>query len=339
MIFDVDTVPSSVLVLSTFLSLTVAAMILFSFYCRTFRLSKGAIGRQVTHLEKRVALVHYLVCIPLFELFVIWGQHFNFGIRASSPSAVLLWVAMLLAQLLALVVAFFSSNNYRMMVHVTQILAAACSIEFFIDKAVRNAIGVEGMIISALIVCGVIEIYSVPDFFRPDSRMHQDYEMANTVAYANNPAAYERDVTGRYVPMAVGAAEEAEESGYTSEGVNAQIAATVKEKERVLGIVLRQIMETDSKAGVNELRKHIVEWQTMLAVFTQADAAANSASSTVESDHLMPWDKWQPPQSRPRTSSGRGLQHTSQRNLLNTSPVRIKSGNYENSLDEAAEEF
>lgn len=270
--------PVSVLIFSSGVTGVSSVLVLLSFWFRTVRLSRGAVRRQISPFEKRLALVHYALCLPLFELLVVWGPLVDSSIQPSEPFVILFWICVQLSQSLALVAAMFSRRNYRMMVHVAQILQFPCMAAFFCERLYRRVINVEGMIISALIVCGIIEIYTVPDFFRDDSPIYtSNYSM--TVRHLGDDDSADEGL-GRPPPIPY----EDEESGFTSEmddpfnRTNAEVIER-REKERLLAEVVQKLMEADVNWGVKKLRELLSECQQMLMSAFQSGTTESSATT------------------------------------------------------------
>lgn len=324
--------PTPVLVISTTIALITALLIIVAFWFRTARLNRGDVKRQVSQLEKRLILVHYAICLPLFELMVVWGPRFSASIKPSSPPVVLAWISVLLASLLSLVIAYFSRKNYRMMVHVALILQFPCMSFAFGDRLFRGVLGAEGMIISALIVCGIVEIFTVPDFFHPDSQRHRDYEMANSVHYTSDPELYEQDMHKRYEEC------DAEDSGFVSDygegrGVTA-LASDKRAREQVVSAVLQKIANANLNAGANEMRDTLRWCQDQIVAVFAHPTKLPSASSASESVHDgLPWNQHSYRKSH-SNSSNRGAGVDMQ--ISPRAPVR-GSRNFERSFDEEEE--
>lgn len=134
---------------------------------RSDRFESSAACNRWWFVHKRMALLHYLLLVPLFELFVTWGATM-FGDDRVKPIAAnvqLAALAFLIASCLVLVVACATRRSYRMMIYTMQNMELQCVATYFCERIVNTGFGGESVVVAALLVCSLIEVFTVPDFF------------------------------------------------------------------------------------------------------------------------------------------------------------------------------
>lgn len=161
------TVSFGTLVSLTVFSFARIVFILMPHCSRSTRFESSITRGKWRIFHRRLAVLHYGFLAPLFEVFVTWGATI-FGEQAIVPLAAeveLSWLAVLIGTCVILVVAALTRTSYRMMVYTVQIMELPCTTAFFCERAVNANFGGETVIVVALLICSIVEVFTVPDFF------------------------------------------------------------------------------------------------------------------------------------------------------------------------------
>ena len=149
------------------LSFVRVVMLLLPHLVKSERLESSPLRNKWWYFHKRISLLHYLVLAPLFEVFIIWGS-VVFGSDTIQPVVVevlLAWLSIVILSIILLLIACCTRNAYRMMVYSTQLMELACTVMFFSDRCKDTRVSSEISVVVALVVCNVVEVFTVPDFF------------------------------------------------------------------------------------------------------------------------------------------------------------------------------
>lgn len=192
---NVQTVGSGTLITLTALSSIRAALMLVPHCVRSVRFDSSLSRNKWWFVHRRMALLHYAFLVPFFELFVTWGPTL-LGEATISPFAAevqLVWLSVLVATAVILLTACGVRTGYRMMIYVGQILELPCMVAFLCERATNDSFGGgETSVIGAIVVCSVIEVFTVPDFFHNYFPNRQ----SDTAAFSRD-----YDGSGNGVPM------------------------------------------------------------------------------------------------------------------------------------------
>lgn len=150
------------------LSTVVVVLVCLCMLCATFgfawRHSHTTLKKMFNPMERRFILVQYLFVIPLFEIVVVWGTHSGVLSDESSGSSIVTWILFNMWCLVLLVVALFSGERYRFVVHMQQCMRFPVALMFFCDRFYNAVMGVEGAIISCMIMCSFFEVLGASDY-------------------------------------------------------------------------------------------------------------------------------------------------------------------------------
>jgi hypothetical protein len=179
--------PYGVQIGSTVVSVLLSLLIVNSAFGITFSYSNLSLKGMFNKVEKRAIIIQYLIAMPLFEIFVIWGPDWTDGIAHNSTSSVVSWLAVNCLSVILVIVAFFSLQRYRMLIHVAQCMRAPTAVMFFSDRLINFSIGVEGVFIGAVFVTSMFELFHVHRFLSPSRRQPMPLDIAPDPAPAPVP--------------------------------------------------------------------------------------------------------------------------------------------------------
>jgi hypothetical protein len=159
--------PYGVQVASSVVSLLLSLLVVNSAFGAAFNFSHQTLKGMFNKVEKRAIIFQYLVTMPLFEVFVIWGPDWTDAITRNSTSSVVAWLAVNCLSVVLVVLSLFALHRYRMLIHVAQCMRAPTAVMFFCDRIINFSIGVEGVFIGAVFVCSMFELFHVHRFLTP----------------------------------------------------------------------------------------------------------------------------------------------------------------------------
>lgn len=162
----IDFVPHGVLVASSFVSALLSLLMLNATFGATWSFSHSALRTMFSSMERRAIALQYLVAMPFFELFVVWGPHIDVGIDHNSTSSVVAWLVVNTLCVGFLFVATFSLHRYRALVYRAQSARMPLAIVYFCDRSINFTVGVEGVFIGFVFGCAMFEMSQVDDYFR-----------------------------------------------------------------------------------------------------------------------------------------------------------------------------
>lgn len=160
-------VPDGVLIASSFISGVLSLVLLNAAFGAACAFSHKDLTRMFNAVEKFVIVFQYLIAMPAFELFVIWGPSLTIGINHNSSSSVVSWIAVNSLSLFFALASIFASARYRALMHVAQCMRAPMAIVFFCDRAINFSVGVEGVFITFVFIGGFIEMIYVHQYLAP----------------------------------------------------------------------------------------------------------------------------------------------------------------------------
>jgi hypothetical protein len=163
--------PYGVQVASSVVSLLLSLLVVNSAFGAAFNFSHMTLKGMFNKVEKRAIIFQYLVTMPLFEVFVIWGPDWTDAITRNSTSSVVAWLAVNCLSVVLVILSFFALHRYRMLIHVAQCMRAPTAVMFFCDRIINFSIGVEGVFIGGVFVCSMFELFHVHRFLTP-ARKH-----------------------------------------------------------------------------------------------------------------------------------------------------------------------
>ena len=166
--------PDGVLIASTVVSLILSLIMINAMCGATCRFARSHLRRIFYPTERKVVLVQYALCMPLFELFVIWGTKMGVSADTDSASIVVSWLVINAICLVVLGVSCCSQKNYRLLIRDAQSFRFPMSIVFFCDRAFNSVIGVECIFIILLMAFSVFEFFHVQDYFAIYAKAHTD---------------------------------------------------------------------------------------------------------------------------------------------------------------------
>ena len=150
--------PVGVLVCTSVLTGMVCLLTLNAyFFCNT-AVRFQMVRRLSSKSERRCVVVHYLVLLPLFTIFVVWGPHLQIGVLPNGSSVLAAWVGVLVTCLVLLAMGFWSVKAYMWSLELSQVLQAPAMLFFLCDRALYHALGVESIFVASLLFVVVLEM-------------------------------------------------------------------------------------------------------------------------------------------------------------------------------------
>jgi len=151
--------PTGVLVCTTAFAVFASFMTLNAYFCCNTAVRHQLIRSMSTKNERRCILLHYLIALPLFEAFVIWGPHLDIRVRPCSASVVVGWLAILIVILLLLAAGFWSARAHVYSLQLTQVLQLPAMLLFLCDRALYHSLGVESIFIILILFLVSAEMF------------------------------------------------------------------------------------------------------------------------------------------------------------------------------------
>ena len=157
-----DVEPHTLRVVSSVLTALVCLLSLNSAFGATWHFSRRALGSLFEDIEKRAMLLQYVIFLPLFELFVVWGSQVDAGNIAHNCSATLLVHIIISALSLAIICsAQFMLTRFRPLLHAAQCWRIVICVAVLCDRGVRGVIGYESFFTALVLGCALFEIAHV----------------------------------------------------------------------------------------------------------------------------------------------------------------------------------
>ena len=152
------TLPVGVLICTTAFSVLTCLLTINAYWCCTTVVRYHLIRQRSSKTERRCIILHYLVMLPMFELFVIWGPHLNIHVAPNNSSVVVAWLVVLGSVLMLLAFGFWSTRAHLFALQMTQVLQAPAMVFFLVDRAMHSALGVEAIFIFGVLLCVLFEM-------------------------------------------------------------------------------------------------------------------------------------------------------------------------------------
>lgn len=157
--------PLSIFVVSSVVSGLLSLLMLNALLGATKKYTRSQLKRIFYPTERKIVVLQYAVCLPMFELFVIWGSQLGISIDGNTASIVITWIVVNIVRILLVLSACCATTNYRLMIHVVQCYNLPLAVMFFTDRIINSVIGVEGIFIGILCVLALFEFFHVQDYF------------------------------------------------------------------------------------------------------------------------------------------------------------------------------
>jgi len=220
--------PITVLAVSTGVSLFLSLLMLNAIFGATMKFTRSQTMRMFYPTEKKVAFLQYVICLPAFEAFVIWGSYLGVSIDGNTASIVITWIVMNIVRILLVLSSCRAVGNYRLMIHVSQCFNLPLAVMFFTDRIINSSIGIEGIFIGTLCLLALFEFFHVQDYFSvfANSQMNMNFG-ARTSPFSPQSAENSVDVGGREFrpqmgqwPVQVGRKVHGSDDGYPPDDQN-----------------------------------------------------------------------------------------------------------------------
>ena len=150
--------PAGVVTSSVIFTAMISILSLNAYWCCTTSTRLRAIRLMSSKAERLCVLAHYIVALPLFEVFVVAGPHMDIKIGPNSPSVVVTWICLLVLGLLGFAIAFWSTRAHIFSLQFAQLLQGSGAVLILCDRAINRRLGVEAVFIIALLVCVAYEM-------------------------------------------------------------------------------------------------------------------------------------------------------------------------------------
>ena len=151
--------PHTLRVTSSVLTSLVCLLSLNSVFGATWHFSRRALSSLFEDLEKRAMLLQYVLFLPLFEIFVVWGSRIDSGGIAHNCSMTLLVHIIISALSLAIIgFAQFMLIRFRPLLHAAQCWRIVICVVVLCDRGVRGVIGYESFFTALVLGCALFEI-------------------------------------------------------------------------------------------------------------------------------------------------------------------------------------
>ena len=197
----VQTVSSGALVVVTVFSALRLVLLLLPHFVSSVRFDSAVGANRWSYVNRRLAVLHCVVLAPLFEIFVIWGPYVLSpdDVRPISADVLLTWLAVVVSSDIFLLVAFAVRRNYRSAALITHIMEMTVVTTFVAERTVYAHFAGEVVLLVALLITNVAEVFGVPDFFSHIFvRRRTDVESSSSSAAANdNPGDRRRPLAQR----------------------------------------------------------------------------------------------------------------------------------------------
>lgn len=139
--------PMGVLIASTAFVGVLCVISINAYFCCNTLLGHTEIRKMSTKAERRFVLLHYLVILPLFQGFVIWGPQLDPRVLNNSASVVVAWLAVNVVSSLLLALGFWSARFHVFSLQMVQVIQWPVFLFFLCDRALYGAMGIESLFV------------------------------------------------------------------------------------------------------------------------------------------------------------------------------------------------
>lgn len=153
-----DELPPYVLVVSSVFLGLVCLFSLNAFFCVTCGYTNVQLRELSSRVERRMAVLYYVLALPLFELFVIWGPHLGLAIERTTSSLVAGWMCVNLFNFFFVFGGFCSPKMHAFSLYITQSWQSLCMFFFFFDRLFNSTIGAEALFIVPVFLLGLLQL-------------------------------------------------------------------------------------------------------------------------------------------------------------------------------------
>ena len=285
--------PIGLLGCTTAFTLLLIVLTLNSYFCCTTTISHQVLRRLSSKRERRVILVHYLIALPLFEIFVIWGPHFDSRVQESSAVVVVGWLHVLAVSVCATLLGCLSAYGHVFAMQFVQVLQFPMLLLFVSDRVLYHTFGVESICTFFMLLVIILEMYlrARPNMTIPvtqDIRI-DDTEMVRT-EHLRSYKSHGGAGNGRRVSMAFGMDEEPNyESGVDSEvmdEVRARQSASqlVEFMHSVMTLRPADLKDSKQREKLVKLQRQAEIYSTVVPLPALSASGRNEASTSANVD-------------------------------------------------------
>jgi len=291
LVFEAHTsLPLAVLGCTSALTALLILLTLNSYFCCTATLNHKVLRRLTRRGERRAVLLHYLIVLPLFEIFVIWGPHFDERVQPSSASVVVGWLAVLAVSCCTTIVGCVSGYAHVFSLQFVQVLQFPMMLLFLCDRALYHTLGVESICTVAMLAVVVCELYlrARPNMQMPvttdiridDTEMLQS-EHLRSWQHKNNAS--------RRLSVGMDAGEPNYESGVDSEvmeEVRARNSASqlVEFMHSVLSLRAGDMKNAEQRERLEKLQRQAEVYRTVVPLRALSASGRNETSTSANVD-------------------------------------------------------
>lgn len=169
--------PHGLRVASTLFAVLVALLSLNTAFGATWSQSHSSLKDLFEPVERRAMLAQYMLAVPLFEWFVVWGSPSGFSVEPNSSSVLIMHVLVSVLSVALLGLAQVAILRARALVHITQAMRIVVCIAVFCDRATRRVLGYEAFFVGVVLVCAMFEVVHVRvNFIVPAGRASESVD-------------------------------------------------------------------------------------------------------------------------------------------------------------------
>lgn len=279
--------PHSLRVASTVFAVLAALLSINMAFGATWSQSRNSLQELFEPVERRAMLAQYLLAVPLFEWFVVWGSPVAFSVAPNASSVLIMHTLVSILSVVLLCMAQVLTVRSRALLHITQSMRIVVCIAVFCDRATRRVLGYEAFFVAVVLMCAMFEVVHVRvNFILPASRTDSTLEDTPLRRLAqirdrNHEAARRERIAQMANNMQIDAASD-DESSVDFECFNDDVPLSARthlrtqNAEAALAGTLRKVTDMDVEhMNASQTRRALAELQRAVV----SAGVTNSASS------------------------------------------------------------